>query len=91
MTTTDRGVVRRRLAGLVLLPVAAGIFGASVAWAVETDPRAEADDTAAQVAEARARIDALADRITAGSDRKGVGDEPAAAPPPVDVVTGASG
>jgi len=71
-----------------------------VAWAAATDPRGESDETAARVAEARARIDALAERIAAaggpepGATTADLADAdvaPASGPPSVDVVTGASG
>lgn len=66
---TDPRTFRRRAAALALFPAAAGLFGASVAWAGANDPLAAQTAAAAQVSADTRAILAQAAAAQAANDQ----------------------
>jgi hypothetical protein len=71
---TDARALRRRVTALAMIPAAAGVFGASVAWASSHDPLAQASSSAATTAQTTGAPTA-AEPTPAAIDRQAVIDQ----------------
>jgi hypothetical protein len=72
---TDARALRRRVTALAMIPAAAGVFGASVAWASSHDPLAQASSATTSTATPTTPAPTTAAPTPTVSDRQAVIDQ----------------